>query len=103
MSNIRINKYVAIALFIATSCFSLFFNDEALSLVENTQELVINVSPLNSQDIDITSKFVGYIIPINSVEVIANVSGYIDEIWAKGGKKVEYGDNLILIDQRNRK
>ena len=67
------------------------------------KELVINVVPLEAQDVRLTSQYVGYVTPIKSVEIVPNVSGYIDEVWAEGGQTVAEGDNLVLIDQREYK
>lgn len=103
MKNINKNKLIVIATISLIAWITTFFNSNALSMVENSDTMVIEVLPLTKQDIDITSKYVGYVVPIKSVEVMANVSGYIDEIWAVGGNKVEYGDNLLLIDQRQYK
>ncbi len=62
--------------------------------------LTVNVITLKKQNIDITNQYVGYITPIKSVDLVPNVSGYIDEVWAEGGQSVAAGDNLILIDQK---
>lgn len=67
------------------------------------KELVINVMPLRIQDVSLTNRYVGYVTAIKAVEVTPNVSGYVDEIWAEGGKNVTEGDNLVLIDQREYK
>lgn len=96
-------KFTHIFLWTSAVLLTMSFHFDAQSLIENDNVMVIDVLPLNMQDINITSKFIGYVEPINSVDVMANVSGYIDEIWAKGGNKVEYGDNLLLIDQRQYK
>ena len=45
----------------------------------------------------------GYVTPIKSVNLVPNVSGYIQDVWVEGGQKVKYGDNLLLIDQREYK
>lgn len=103
MSNTNKNKfYIPVSVAFAI-VLAIFFNSDAVSMVENDKTIIIDVLPLNQQDIDITSKYVGYIVPIKSVEVMANVSGYIDEIWANGGEKVAFGDNLLLIDQKQYK
>ncbi len=103
MKKINKNKPIIIVGICLIAWMTTFFNSSALSVVENSDTMVIEVLPLTMQDVDIASKYVGYVVPIKSVEVMANVSGYIDEIWAEGGNKVEYGDNLLLIDQRQYK
>ena len=67
------------------------------------KNLVVNVLPFKAEDIDITNQYVGYVTPIKSVELVPNVSGYIDEVWAEGGQSVAAGDNLVLIDQKEYK
>jgi RND family efflux transporter MFP subunit len=68
-----------------------------------SNELIVNVLPLKAQSIDITNQYIGYVVPIKSVELVPNVSGYIDEVWAEGGQTVSAGDNLVLIDQKEYK
>ena len=80
-----------------------FYKPAQSVLPLNNKELVINVIPLNKQNVTITNQYVGYVVPIKSVSLISNVSGYIDEIWAEGGQEVNVGDNLVLIDQREYK
>ncbi len=65
--------------------------------------LTLNVVPLTKQNVEIQMKYVGYVTPIKEVELVPNVSGYIDEVWAQGGMEVRQGDNLVLIDQREYK
>lgn len=97
------NKYIKIVVIALFFCLTLFYKNQALSVIDNDNTLIVDVLPLNEQKIDIVSEYVGYVTPIKSVEVMANVSGYIDEIWAVGGKKVALGDNLVLIDQKQYK
>lgn len=94
------NKYFIVAILF---CFVVFFYKNAGSVIKEENTYIINALPLIKQDINLTNEYVGYIVPINSVEVMANVSGYIDEIWAVGGEKVALGDNLVLIDQKTYK
>ena len=103
MFDVKINKYFRMGFIILFVCFGLFYQNKALSVVAEDKTLVIDVLPLVKQKVDLVSEYVGYITPIKSVEVMANVSGYIDEIWAVGGEKVRLGDNLVLIDQKQYK
>ena len=63
------------------------------------KELVINVVPLEAQDVRLTNQYVGYVTPIKSVEIVPNVSGYVDEVCAEGGETVAEGDNRVFIDK----
>ena len=62
-------------------------------------DLVLNVLPLQRQDVEVSSRYIGYVTPIKSVNVVPNVSGYLDKIWVQGGQDVKAGDNLLLIEQ----
>lgn len=94
------NKYFIVAL---SFCFVMMFYKNANSIIEDENTYLIDALPLIKQNINITDEYVGYVTPIKSVEVMANVSGYVDEIWAVGGEKVSLGDNLVLIDQKTYK
>lgn len=63
----------------------------------------INATPIWRQDIALSKKYVGYITPIQMVNMTANVTGYIDKILVEGGNEVKKGDKLVIIDQREYK
>lgn len=71
--------------------------------VQTQRELSLNVIPIEPQDVTITSTYVGYVTPIKSVNLVPNVSGYIEDVFVQGGQDVKTGDNLVLIDQREYK
>lgn len=95
-------KYIFCSAAILLVYLFLFATPKAFSNIDN-KTLTLNVIPLKPQQVDVTSEYVGYIIPIQSVDIKANVSGYVDEVWAEGGQEVKEGDNLVLIDQREYK
>lgn len=66
-------------------------------------ELELNVIPLKKQDVSASTEYIGYITPIHQVSLVPNVSGYISEIWVRGGQDVKIGDKLLMIDQREYK
>lgn len=70
---------------------------------QKQRELSLNVIPIEPQDVTITSTYVGYVTPIKSVDLVPNVSGYIEDVFVQGGQDVKVGDNLVLIDQREYK
>ena len=70
---------------------------------QKQRELTLSVIPIEPQDITITSTYVGYVTPIKSVDLVPNVSGYIEDVFVQGGQDVKVGDNLVLIDQREYK
>ena len=96
------NKYIVAA----TIVLAVLSFGTAYSASDNAKKekiLTLNVLELKKQNVDISNRYTGYITPIKSVELVPNVSGYIDEVWAEGGQKVAIGDNLVLIDQRVQK
>lgn len=96
-------KYKLALILVFALFFCFFIKPEALSKIEDKPTLSVDVMSLIKQNINLSNEYVGYVIPINSLEVMANVSGYIDEIFVKGGDKVNEGDNLLLIDQKQYK
>ena len=104
MPSVKINRLAPILGFAAVAAVCAVINlKTADSAVPATQEPVFNVLPLKPEDITITSSYVGYVIPIKSVDLVPNVSGYIEDVWVEGGQEVRAGDNLLLIDQREYK
>lgn len=75
----------------------------AASAEASTKEMTFNVIPLRRQNVDVTSQYIGYITPIKSVDIVPNISGYLQDIWVDGGQEVKQGDNLILIQQNEYK
>ena len=104
MPSVKINRLAPILGFAAVAAVCAVINlKTADSAVPAAQEPVFNVLPLKPEDITITSSYVGYVIPIKSVDLVPNVSGYIEDVWVEGGQEVRVGDNLLLIDQREYK
>lgn len=67
------------------------------------RELVLNVIPIKPQNVTVTTTHVGYVTPIKSVDLVPEVSGYIEEVLVEGGQEVQAGDVLVMIDQREYK
>lgn len=62
-------------------------------------ETVLQVMPVTSQDVMLDKKYIGYITPINEVEVRPYISGFLDEISVSGGQDVKAGQPLLMIQQ----
>lgn len=96
-------RYFLIATFLLF--YGLLFNiweaDSALPPQENILE--INAAPILRQNVDLSKKYVGYITPIQMVNMTANVTGYIDKVLISGGDEVKCGNDLVIIDQREYK
>ena len=67
------------------------------------KELVLNVVPIKPQDLTVTTSYVGYVTPVKSVDLVPEVSGYIEEVLVEGGQEVKAGEVLVMIDQREYK
>ena len=93
--------FLAVVGLLAVYAFSFSSADSAVPNPPRSQTL--NVLPLRPQDITITDSYVGYVTPIKSVDLVPNVSGYIEDVWVEGGQEVKVGDNLLMIDQREYK
>lgn len=61
--------------------------------------LTLTVVPAASEDVAVTSSYIGYVTPINSVSVIPYISGFLDKINVRGGQEVKAGDILVIIRQ----
>ena len=67
------------------------------SEVATMQKLQV-IRPL-AQDITITQSLIGYVTPIDSVEVVPYISGFIAQANVKGGEQIKAGEQLFLIQQ----
>ncbi len=103
MPSVKISRFVSALISAAVVAICAVSLKTADSAVPAASEPVFSVLPLKPQDITITSSYVGYVTPIKSVDLVPNVSGYIEDVWVEGGQEVRAGDNLLLIDQREYK
>lgn len=60
----------------------------------------VQVRGLRKQDVSVKKKFIAQVEAINSVDVIPQVSGYIEEIKFENGAEVKEGDVLFVIEKR---
>lgn len=58
----------------------------------------VKVSQPITQEVTEWDEFTGHIEAVNSVDIRARVSGYLDKIGFKAGEKVKKGELLFLID-----
>ncbi len=97
------NKFINILFVVMAMMMFLMIVGVKKAQSDNTssaQERILNVIPIIPQNTEITTTHIGYIIPIKSVNVLPNVSGYIQDVLVEGGQKVKTGDVLAIIDQR---
>lgn len=60
----------------------------------------VTVAPPTKKTVFDFDEYVGRFVAVNSVEVRARVSGYLDKVHFKDGQIVKQGDLLFSIDKR---
>lgn len=60
----------------------------------------VQVQRLKQQDVSAKKKYIAQVEPINSVDIVPQVSGYIEQILFQNGAEVKKGDVLFVIEQR---
>lgn len=73
-------------------------NDSAPAPVESAPSVKI-AQPLN-RDVTEWDEFTGHIEAVNSVDIRARVSGYLEKVNFKAGDKIKKGQLLFLIDPK---
>lgn len=60
-------------------------------------QVSIQTATPKGQDIEVKQEYVGYITPINSVDIIPYIAGFVEKILVNGGDEVQVNQELILI------
>lgn len=55
---------------------------------------------VRAEPITLSQKFIGTVVPIQSVEIRPYISGFIDKVLVTGGQHVRAGEILFIIQQR---
>ncbi len=66
---------------------------------ENLVERTISAAPLIEREVQVRKEYIGYVMPINDVNVRPYISGFVHEIRVRGGAEVKVGDVMVIIDQ----
>lgn len=66
-------------------------------------EAEIDVVSVVEKTIAVENKYIGYVTPINDVDVQPYISGFINEVLVEGGQEVRVGQKLVIIDQEQYK
>lgn len=61
--------------------------------------LTLTVVPAAPENVAVSSSYIGYVTPINSVSIVPYITGFLDKINVKGGQEVKAGDTLVIIRQ----
>lgn len=65
-----------------------------------SQEAYVLTQGLKEQDITEKTSYIGHVEAIKSVNIVPQVSGYVEKVLFKEGSHVEAGDLLFVIEQR---
>lgn len=79
------------------------FYDKKENLSTMTTEKTIPAyagTVVQEQKITLTQTFIGTVAPVHTVDVLPFISGFIDQVFVKGGQKVLAGDKLFMLQQR---
>ena len=60
----------------------------------------VQVAELGQKDVSAKKKYIANVEAINSVDIVPQVSGYIEKISFENGSQVKKGDVLFVIEQR---
>lgn len=59
----------------------------------------LNVIALKAEAVNVKKSYIGYVTPINEVDVLPYINGFLEDIMITGGQDVKQGDNLLVIKQ----
>lgn len=66
--------------------------------IERKTEPEVHVLPIAEQKVTLEKKYIGYVMPINDVDVRPYISGFIDKVYVNGGQTVSKGEKLLTIE-----
>jgi membrane fusion protein (multidrug efflux system) len=71
----------------------------ASAIAQGAPPPAVTVVPVASREVTDTAEFVGRVVAINKVEIVARVPGFIEERTFTEGQEVKKGDLLFRIEQ----
>ena len=69
------------------------------AMAQGTPPPAVAVVPVESREVTDTGEFVGRVVAIDKVDVVARVPGFIEERYFTEGQEVKKGDLLFRIEQ----
>jgi len=57
----------------------------------------IRAAPIKEISVEAKKQYIGYVTPINEVDVYSYINGFVDEVLVKGGQSVRAGEELVKI------
>nr|QIM10289.1 hemolysin secretion protein D [uncultured Alphaproteobacteria bacterium] len=58
----------------------------------------VHAVPIVEKEVTVEKKYIGYITPVNDVDVRPYINGFISEVSVEGGQVVSQGDVLLVIE-----
>lgn len=74
-------------------------SENAAAAGRDKAELTLNVAPLDIRDMTVEKNYIGYVTPINDVNILPYINGFLEDILVEGGQEVKQGDTLLVIRQ----
>lgn len=93
----RLMGILSLLLAAATGC-NPAMGDDAKGAAQKAVPTVV-VAAVKTQDVDRSMRFIGNIQAIESVDLIARVEGFLEQVAFKQGSMVEKGQMLYLVEQ----
>ena len=79
--------------------FSFLADKKEKPAPEKQVPLTLNAELLKTRNAELTQNYIGYIIPIDEVDIKPFISGFIEKIFVQGGQNVKKGDVLLILQQ----
>lgn len=70
------------------------------AMMQHNEPPYVLVKEVQTADISPKKKYIAQVEPINSVDIMPQVSGYLEEILFKDGSFINKDDNIFIIEQR---
>ena len=88
---------ISILLSLSIGYFFLKNNNEEKKQVPVSDALALKVRPIIPQTATVSKNYIGYVVPINQVDVVAYISGFIDGIYVESGHDIAQNQPLVHI------
>lgn len=62
--------------------------------------LTVDTVTVQPHTVTLKQKYIGTVVPVQSVAVLPYISGFIDQVLVQGGQHVKAGETLFVIQQR---
>ena len=97
----KIIKSIGIAAlwFAAGFCFKSALTPDFSAMMGPKGDPFVSVQSLEKKDVSVKKKFIAEVEAINRVDIVPQVSGYLEQVLFEDGANVKEGDVLFVIEQ----